>query len=655
MAGALGTYAAALITLGSALAIGAGIHAACGGREWSWTAPAVGLAAATILAWWTVRLPGHGLTALLVLLVASLAGGAVAARRLDGIGDAARAGAPVLALALFAGSIPFVAAGHFGVLGTGFNVDMSQHLFAASWLADPTGAAPGLFEQGYPLGPHAIAVAAHELGGDLTVSFSGVTIALPVIAGLTALSGLRDWPAWRATIAAALPALAYLVATYLAQGAFKELFEIALLFGFALWLAEQRGAPDRGGWLRAAPAAVIAAGTLYAYSSPGLAWIVATLAAWGTFELLRRRGEVGAPVRDALPMLATGVAITLLLALPELDRITDFGGSVGTVSEADRAGPGPTGGDLLATRDPGAAREPGDGSLPATRAPSVASLTGDASGRGHKLEFDDDLGNLFGQISPLEALGIWPSGDFRVAPGDGGVPAAAFCFGALLGALALAVGVSAAARAGETALLAALAAALAIWIGARIGSTPYTAAKALAILGAVAMLLSARGVLRPPDAVARPLLPGRPGAVVAAAFVLAASASSALALAKAPVGPGEYEPGARQLSQRFAGRPTLVFIADDVYSDQHGADFYGWEFREATPPCVLPASAADPSAVTPPGWRRVAVVGGAVAMPYLDLDEVAAIGGVTLYATDRPRPHHRGPVERTCPPAPASG
>ena len=27
------------------------------------------------------------------------------------------------------------------------------------------------------------------------------------------------------------------------------------------------------------------------------------------------------------------------------------------------------------------------------------------------------LGNLFGQISPFEALGIWPSGDFRLAPG----------------------------------------------------------------------------------------------------------------------------------------------------------------------------------------------------------------------------------------------
>lgn len=635
MAGALGTYAAALITLGAALGIGAGIHAACGGREWSWTAPAVGLAAATMIGWWAVRLPGHGLTALIVLLAAALAGGVLAARRLDGVAEAAREGAPVLVLALLATALPFVAEGHFGVLGTGFNVDMSQHLFAASWLSDPVGSAPGLFEQGYPLGPHALAVAAHELGGDLTVSFSGVTIALPALAALTALSGLRDWPVWRATIAATLPALAYLVASWLAQGAFKELFEITLLFGFALWLGERRSAAG-GGPLVVAPAAVLAAATLYAYSSPGLAWIAATLAAWGLFELVRRRGEGRAALRGAAPILAAGIAITLLLALPELDRITDFGGSVGTVSESSPSVAAPTGGELLAARDPDAA-----GGLGAGR-----------EGHDEKLHFDDDFGNLFGQISPLEALGVWPSGDFRVAPGDGGVPAVVFYLGALLGALALAVGVSTSVRCGETALLAALAAALAIWIAARVGSTPYTAAKALAVLGAVVMLVAARGVLRPPAATSRSAaspLSGPLAAAVAGAFVLAAAVSSALALAKAPVGPNEYSPGARQLSQRYAGRPTLIVIPDDVYADQRGTEFYGWEFREATPPCVLPASEADPNTPTPPGWRRVAVVGGGAGPPYLGLDEVAATGGVTLYAPAESRPTRFGAPGPSCP------
>ncbi len=49
-------------------------------------------------------------------------------------------------------------------------------------------------------------------------------------------------------MAAALDRDAYLVATYFAQGAFKELFEIALLVGFALWLGSCAGSatPDQG-------------------------------------------------------------------------------------------------------------------------------------------------------------------------------------------------------------------------------------------------------------------------------------------------------------------------------------------------------------------------------------------------------------------------
>ena len=137
LSGALETYAAALVVIGASISIGAGVLAACGWRHWSWTAPPIGLAAATVLAWWAIRLPGHGITALIVLAVAAALGAALAVRRLDGLGAALTAGLPVAGLALLGGLIPFVVEGHFGVLGTGFNVDMSQHLFAASWLSDP--------------------------------------------------------------------------------------------------------------------------------------------------------------------------------------------------------------------------------------------------------------------------------------------------------------------------------------------------------------------------------------------------------------------------------------------------------------------------------------------------------------------------------------
>ena len=93
--------------------------------------------------------------------------------------------------------------------------------------------------------------------------------------------------------AAVLAALPYLGAAYLAQGAFKEPMLALALLGFALWLPSLTQGweglqptyvstlADRGrGWLKgqarlAIPVGVIAAGTIYNYSFPGLAWLVA--------------------------------------------------------------------------------------------------------------------------------------------------------------------------------------------------------------------------------------------------------------------------------------------------------------------------------------------------------------------------------------------
>ena len=63
-------------------------------------------------------------------------------------------------VALLAASLPFVVEGHFGILGTGFNPDMSQHLLATDRLADGAGSAAA--HQGYPLGPHAVVVALNK-------------------------------------------------------------------------------------------------------------------------------------------------------------------------------------------------------------------------------------------------------------------------------------------------------------------------------------------------------------------------------------------------------------------------------------------------------------------------------------------------------------
>jgi len=559
LTGALGTYAAAIVVVAASLGIGAGVCAASGASRWTWAAPAVGLGGATVLAWWAVRLPGEGLTALIVLGVATVAGGAIAAMRMEGLGAAAVRGAPALLAMAAAVSIPFAVEGHFGILGTGFNVDMSQHLFTASWLADQSGAAPGLYEQGYPLGPHALAVGTGEISGELATAFSGVTIAIPVLVALTALGFAEAIPRWRAALVAVLAGVAYLAASYLAQGSFKELFEAAFVVGFALWLAEVSRGRLEAGWRLGLAPAVIAAGALYAYSGPGLAWLAGTLVLWGLAELtIGRKGTDTVPdppmtlARSALPALLVGVVALVLLVAPELDRITDFGGSVGTVSEKAEAD---------------------EDSQPAG--------SGGGGNREMGPKFDNDLGNLFGQINPLTALGVWPSGDFRVEPGDGAIPAPVFYLGALLGAMALGVGLRSAWRRGETALLAALAVAAAIWVAARIGSTPYTAAKALMLIAPVAMLISARGLLDPGFLADLRSRPAMLRAALATAFVSAAAFSSALALANAPVGPREYSPGVTALADEFAGRSVLLLVDDDVLADEHGEEFYGWELREA--------------------------------------------------------------------------
>ena len=609
--GALGTYAAALIVIGASLALGGGIVAACGGRRWSWSAPAIGLATATVLAWWSVRLPGHATTALLVLVVASGVGASFAAARLSGTREALSRGLPLVLAALAACSIPFVVEGHFGILGTGFNVDMSQHLFAADWLTDPSGSAPGIYEQGYPLGPHALAAATGSVTGELATAFSGVTIALPALIALTALAAVEPLSRGRAYLAAGVTAFAYLAASYLAQGSFKELFEMAFLLGFALWVAElPRSVGERIGgsarWTAALPGAVIGAGALYAYSAPGLAWLLGTVLAWAAYVLLRNRTSAGVAVRRSAPFLAAGFLALFVLAAPELDRIVDFGGSVGTVSEAS-GDEGGSGGERA--RDAGARSE--------------------RRAKGPK--FDNDLGNLFGQISPLEAFGIWPSGDFRVAPGDGAVPAIVFYAGALLGALALALGVVAAARRGEAALLAALAAAAAIWLAARIGSTPYTTAKALAMISPLVGLIAAKGLSDPTWLGAVRERSNLVRASFAATVIAGFGLSAALALANAPIGPSSYSAGVGELSEDFAGQPTLLLAPAEVIADEHGREFYGWELREASASCVASTEVARSGERAPNEFHFVLTVDGETDPPYVGLVEVADADGVTLW------------------------
>jgi hypothetical protein len=599
----LGTYAATLLACGSALIVGQAVLLVCGWRQWSWLAPAVGLGPVVAFAWGAVQLPGEGATALGAVLVASAAGLIVLVGRTDGVGEAVRDGLPAAAVTLVVASIPFIVEGRFGVLGTGFNVDMSQHLFAADWLADPSGPAPGLVEQGYPLGPHGLAVAAAELG-NLVHGFSGVTIAVPVLAALCSLVALRELPPLRRAIAAALVALPYMVASYLAQGQFKELLEGLFLLGFALCLHQlaagwAAGGPPRRRYLAAVPLAAIALGSLYSYSAPGLAWLAAEGVLFAAAELVRRRRTVapGELVRRAALPVAIGLLVLLAGAAPELGRVVDFQGNAAKVASSEDDG------DPQADRP----REPGGG-------------RGTASGGEARERHNDDLGNLFNEIPPLEALGVWPSGDFRVDPGDGAAPAIAFYLGALLGGLALVLALVRWLRRGETAVSAALVGAIAIYAAAWAFSTPYAAAKAIMMIAPLAMLITVRELLDP--AVLTPGVRSR-GAIAVAAlaggFVVAAGASSVLALGNAPVGPDSYSPGLARMRSAFEGQPTLVLADPEALADEHARDFLAWEARGGDPVCIEPAPESAATSPPPDGFRFVVTTTGGTEPPFADL------------------------------------
>ena len=77
----IGTYAAALVVIGASVPVGAGVLALAGRREWSWVAPALGLAVITVLAWLAVRLPGEGVTALIAVIALAVSCAALALPR----------------------------------------------------------------------------------------------------------------------------------------------------------------------------------------------------------------------------------------------------------------------------------------------------------------------------------------------------------------------------------------------------------------------------------------------------------------------------------------------------------------------------------------------------------------------------------------------
>jgi hypothetical protein len=581
----IGTYAAFVAVSGASLAIGQAAIALCGQRRWSWLAPAVGLALVMAVCWATVRLPGDGIVSAVVVLALVVAAAAYLWGRVEGGGEAVRAGWPVALAALVAASLPFAVEGHFGILGTSFNPDMSQHLLATARLAD--GHSSQLLHQGYPLGPHSVVVALDKgLGIGLVHGFGGLSVAVMVLAPLTALAAFRELAPLPRTAGALVVGLAYLVASYFTQGAFKEIIEALLVLAFALALREAAGAEWRQLPLRFVPAALLAVGAVYAYSFPGVLWLAGTFAIWALAMLLLARREASlagpGPARAAL----LGLLVFAVLVTPEVGRMVDFH----NFETFDPNGPG--------------------------------------------------LGNLFGQVSPLEALGIWPSGDFRLAPGDGSVPALGYYLGATFALALLVWGAVRCARRREVAILAALATAALAYLAARAGGTAYTAAKAIEIAAPLAALTIAlplatearflsvgqrpKGTTEPEASESRfetdrmrPKGTTRWGeggwqAGALGLYVIAAGVCSLLAFANAPVGPSSYSPALTGLRPLVAEDSTLVLASPTLLADEHGTPYVAWELRGGRV-CIAAEGALD---APPHGVRFVVTRGAAGEAPF---------------------------------------
>jgi hypothetical protein len=535
----IGTYATAAMICAVSLLVGRAILAVAGGDSRSWLAPAAGFGAVLTVCGFLARAPGHATSAALGLLVLIVAAALVLQRRSrrSAAGLLREGLPPALAVTLVL-SIPFALSARWGLLGVGFNNDLGLHLAWAEWLRNGLGPAP---EAGYPLGPHALADAFAALPGiGLGQAFVGEIFAIGVLTALTALAALGDLGRARRVLAAALVAISYLGASYFAQGAFKETAEALFVLAFALYLRslDHRWAengpisrvsgPSAGGlagWGRflLAPLA-IAGGIFFSYSFAGLAWPVAILVLWGvTVPELRR---ALAP-RALLRTLLRPATLPAIIVLGGLAVLLTLVGPFAFVHGFNR----------------------------------VAGT------------------NTYGPVSPVEAMGIWPTSNYRLSA-VGGAHLTGLA-GAVAG-LAVVLGAVWWIRRRDFAVPIALGVCLALYLASLAGSGEYSQAKALMIAAPIAMLVAIRPLLlelggpRLRRRRADNTLAGRgigPSAgivrvawsALAVAFVGGAIYSSLLVLRDAPVGPAGHGAELQAFVSAIGGEPVL-YAGQDRYA-----------------------------------------------------------------------------------------
>lgn len=336
------TCVTAALIFGLSLLLGRAIMAASGREKWDGVEPAVGFAGLMAVQGLLARVPGSraalvlGLVALFAISVFWLRRSAT--RRLPG---PPQLWVAVLVTALLT-AIPFVVAGRWGLLGMGYNNDLGLHLAWAQSLISGFGTEPGI---GYPLGPHGLVAALTALPRlNLGPAFIGLLVALPALTVMTAWPALGRLAPGRRALAAVLVAMTYLMASYFAQAAFKEVAMAMFLLAFTILLPSMSPFPAsrRERLLLTAPMLVLLAGIVFTYSFPGLAFPVIVAAAWllsdPSFRAALRPAKMIALLKHPLVAAGSAIGLMLLVTLAFIGPF-GFGEAFAEVATSDAFGP----------------------------------------------------------------------------------------------------------------------------------------------------------------------------------------------------------------------------------------------------------------------------------------------------------------------------
>ena len=528
-----GTYLSAGIILLASLLVGRAVLLVLGRREASFLEGAVGLATLILVCSIAIRLPGDEATSIVACAILLGASVVVLLVRSESIlGPAVGIAIPVALLSGLLASLPFIASGHIGIPGVGLNNDMAMHLVDVDYLVDPSRPKPQSVVNGYPLGPHSlVGTVVSVLGTQPLYGWLGLLVAIPVLTGITSLAGLRDQlPGARRLLAALLVAVAYLSVSVLGIAGFKELIAGMFLIAFALGLREIERNPD-GRIAILIGLALITAAMVPVYSFPGVGWLAITTGLWIVAQLLRIRAEggpaaVSAVARRSAPVLIPALAVLVIVGLSQLPRVIDFvsSGSVGNVLDTNS-----------------------------------------------KLRY---------VVSPLETLGIWPSGNWLLGTHD---VSHFWIFGAI-GLAGLAVGFVWWIGRRDFAVPAAVVSGIAVYLGTKLVENGglYVLAKSVVVPASVVMLLVVTALLAPGGGWAK--------RIFAVVFIALAAYSSFLALRDTVVAPDHRLQELAAFQDTVAGQKVLS-LTSDRFAD------YGLRSAEVYSP-AFNAEIRVPSAIT---------------------------------------------------------